>query len=35
MRLDISQLPKPLQVNAIASKNWNLESDWYHWTLKP
>lgn len=35
MWLDVSQLPKPLQVNAIASKNWNLESDWYHWTLKP
>lgn len=35
MRLDVSQLPKPLQVNAIASKNWNLESDWYRWTLKP
>lgn len=35
MRLDVSQLPKPLQVNAIASKNWNLESEWYHWTLKP
>lgn len=35
IRLDVSQLPKPLQVNAIASKNWNLESDWYHWTMKP
>ena len=35
MWLDVSQLPKPLQVNAIASKNWNLESEWYRWTLKP
>lgn len=35
MRLDVSQLPKPLQVNALASKDWNLDSDWRRWTLTP
>lgn len=30
-RLDLTQLPKPLQVNALASKEWNLDSDWYRW----
>lgn len=28
MRLDTSQLPKPFQVNAIASRDWSLGSDW-------
>lgn len=28
MRLDTSQLPKPFQVNAIASRDWSLASDW-------
>lgn len=32
-RLDTSQLPKPFQLNAIASKEWSLSSDWYRWTL--
>jgi hypothetical protein len=27
MRLDTSQLPKPFQVNAIGSREWNLSSD--------
>lgn len=31
-RLDVSQLPKPFQINAIASRNWNLASDWMRWT---
>ncbi len=35
MRLDVSQLPKPLQVNALASKDWNLDSDWRRWTFTP
>lgn len=35
MRLDLNQLPKPLQVNALASKDWNLESEWHRWTLNP
>ena len=32
-RLDLTQLPKPLQVNALASKDWNLDSDWYRWNF--
>jgi hypothetical protein len=28
MRLDTSQLPKPFQVNAITSREWNLSSEW-------
>lgn len=35
MKLDVSQLPKPLQVNALASKDWSLESEWFQWTLLP
>lgn len=35
MYLDISQLPKPLQVNALASAaRWRLDSDWQERTLK-
>jgi len=33
MRLDVSQLPKPFQINALASRDWNLASEWYRWTL--
>ncbi len=33
MRLDVSQLPKPLQINALASRDWNLASEWFRWTL--
>ncbi|MDO8891416.1 MAG: DUF4390 domain-containing protein [Sulfurimicrobium sp.] len=35
MKLDASQLPKPLQVNALASKDWSLESEWFQWVLAP
>ena len=28
MRLDVTQLPKPFQVNAITSREWTLTSDW-------
>jgi len=35
MRLDVSQLPKPFQLNALASRDWNLSSDWYRWSVKP
>lgn len=35
MRLDLAQLPKPLQVNALASKDWNLDSEWYRWNVTP
>ncbi|CAN0502919.1 unnamed protein product, partial [Phaeothamnion confervicola] len=33
MRLDVSQLPKPLQINALASRDWNLASAWFRWTF--
>ena len=33
MRLDLSELPKPFQVNALASREWNIGSDWYRWTV--
>ena len=35
MRLDTGQLPKPFQVNAIASRDWTLDSDWYRWAIGP
>lgn len=33
MRLDVSQLPKPLQINAISSRKWELESAQFVWNL--
>jgi hypothetical protein len=35
LRLDSSQLPKPFQLSSIGSKNWNISSDWYRWTVRP
>ncbi len=35
MRLDVSQLPKPLQVNALTSDEWKMDSDGYSWKLVP
>jgi len=35
MRLDVTQLPKPLQVNALTGDDWNLDSDWYRWIVRP
>jgi hypothetical protein len=32
MRLDQNKLPKPLQVSAIGSENWNLVSERFRWT---
>jgi hypothetical protein len=34
MRLDVTQLPKPFQVNALTSREWNLASDWRHWPFR-
>ncbi len=31
MRLDQGQLPKPLQINALASGKWEVESEWHTW----
>lgn len=33
MRLDTAQLPKPFQLNAIASKDWAPASEWYTWSI--
>lgn len=35
MRLDVSQLPKPLQVNALTNDEWRLDSGTYDWILTP
>ncbi|MBI4755650.1 MAG: DUF4390 domain-containing protein [Betaproteobacteria bacterium] len=32
VRVDVARLPKPLQVTAIGSREWNLGSDWWRWT---
>lgn len=31
LRLDINQLPRPFQISALGSKEWNLTSDWKTW----
>jgi hypothetical protein len=31
LRLDTNQLPKPFQISALGSKDWNLASDWKTW----
>jgi hypothetical protein len=31
MRLDVSQLPKPFQVSALANPEWSLTSEWARW----
>jgi hypothetical protein len=33
LRLDVTQLPKPFQVDALASREWSLQSDWYRWSF--
>jgi hypothetical protein len=35
LSLDVTQLPKPLQVNALAGKDWSFDSGWYSWTVSP
>lgn len=35
LRLDVTQLPLPLQVNALTGKDWALDSDWYRWMVNP
>lgn len=34
MRLDVTQLPKPFQVNAINDSDWHLSSNWKSFTYK-
>lgn len=33
--LDLAQLPKPLQVTALGSREWNVGSDWQRWSFVP
>jgi hypothetical protein len=35
MRLDLTQLPKPLQVTAFGSKDWSLGTDWFSFDFTP
>ena len=35
VKLDVNQLPKPFQVNALASREWQLSSDWYRFGFSP
>ncbi len=35
MRLDTAQLPKPFQLNAIASRDWAVASEWHRWSIVP
>ena len=35
LKLDTTQLPKPLQVNTLVSREWTLVSDWYRVILTP
>lgn len=35
LRLDIAKLPLPLQVNALAGRDWALDSNWYRWVIRP
>lgn len=35
LRLDVNQLPKPLQVEALSSKDWSFNSDWYRFPVTP
>jgi Domain of unknown function (DUF4390) len=35
LRLDVAQLPKPFQIDALASRDWTLQSVWYRWSFTP
>ena len=35
LRLDVNQLPKPFQVDALASREWTLASEWQRWSFIP
>ena len=35
LRLDVAQLPKPFQINALASRDWSLQSEWRRWIFVP
>jgi len=33
LRLDVAQLPKPFQVDALASREWSLQTEWHRWSF--
>jgi hypothetical protein len=35
LQLDVSKLPKPFQINALASREWNLSSEWQRFSFTP
>ena len=35
MSLDLGKLPKPLQVNALNNRDWNITSDWVRFPFSP
>jgi hypothetical protein len=35
VKLDVNQLPKPFQINALASREWQLSSDWHRFAYAP
>lgn len=35
MSLDLGRLPKPFQVNALNNRDWNVSSDWLHFSFSP
>ena len=34
-QLDLGQMPKPFQINAIANRDWELGSNWYRFPFSP
>ncbi len=34
LRLDLTQLAKPLQINALVGSDWILDTDWYRWDVQ-
>jgi len=35
LRLDVSQLPKPFQITALGSREWNVGSEWQRFAVAP
>lgn len=35
LRLDVSRLPRPFQLSALGSREWNLSSDWFRFGVTP
>jgi len=35
LRLDVSQLPRPFQITALGSRDWNIGSDWFRFGVTP